>query len=227
MKPLQLFRKDPGAAARSALLSMRHARAPLSELPIRAPWSTRVLRAPTARLELGGHLFVGLWPEKPGGKPPEEGIGPDATQPSVLRVEDGGKLVTGEGWVILGPGVQTVVGPGAELSIGGNTFFTANTEILCRERIEVGSDCAIAWRVLIMDSDSHVLTIGGETRPATRPIRIGDHVWIAAGVTILKGVTVGDGAVVAAGSLVRSDVPAGALVAGVPARVLHERVEWQ
>jgi Serine acetyltransferase len=40
-------------------------------------------------------------------------------------------------------------------------------------------------------------------------------------------VTVGDGAVIAAGSLVKDNVPAGALVGGVPARVIRESIEWE
>lgn len=53
-----------------------------------------------------------------------------------------------------------------------------------------------------------------------RPIIIGDDVWIGAGALILPGVNVGDGALIAAGAVVTRDVPAGATVAGNPARVL-------
>jgi acetyltransferase-like isoleucine patch superfamily enzyme len=54
----------------------------------------------------------------------------------------------------------------------------------------------------------------------------GNHVWIGMRAMILKGVTIGDGAVVAAGAVVTRDVPARALVGGVPARVLRNDVEW-
>jgi acetyltransferase-like isoleucine patch superfamily enzyme len=43
---------------------------------------------------------------------------------------------------------------------------------------------------------------------------------------ILKGVTIGDGAVIAAGAVVTKDVPPDAVVAGNPARVVKEGVEW-
>ena len=58
---------------------------------------------------------------------------------------------------------------------------------------------------------------------AFEPIHIGDDVWIAANVTILKGVKIGDGAVIAAGSVVTKDVEPMSIVAGVPAKKVGER----
>jgi acetyltransferase-like isoleucine patch superfamily enzyme len=55
------------------------------------------------------------------------------------------------------------------------------------------------------------------------PVVIGDRAWISFRATILPGVTVGEGAVVAAGAVVTKDVPAYAIAAGVPARVVGER----
>ncbi len=52
------------------------------------------------------------------------------------------------------------------------------------------------------------------------PITIGTHVWIGSNATILPGVTLGDWAVVAAGAVVTQDVPPGAVVGGVPAKIL-------
>ena len=54
-------------------------------------------------------------------------------------------------------------------------------------------------------------------------VTIGNDVWIGHGAVILPGRTLGDGAVVAAGAVVTKDVPAYAIVAGVPARVVKER----
>ena len=52
------------------------------------------------------------------------------------------------------------------------------------------------------------------------PIKIGNHVWVGAGATILKGVTVGDHAIIGGGSVVNKDVPPYAVVVGNPARVV-------
>lgn len=55
------------------------------------------------------------------------------------------------------------------------------------------------------------------------PIYIGEDVWIAANVTILRGVKIGDGAIVAAGSVVTRNVPQMSIVAGVPAKIIGDR----
>lgn len=52
---------------------------------------------------------------------------------------------------------------------------------------------------------------------------IGNDVWIGDSAVIIEGVTIGDGAIVAAGSVVTKDVPAYAIVAGAPARILKYR----
>ncbi len=54
-------------------------------------------------------------------------------------------------------------------------------------------------------------------------IVIGDDVWIGANAVLLDGVTVGRGAIIAAGAVVAKDVPANAIVGGVPARVVRMR----
>jgi len=55
------------------------------------------------------------------------------------------------------------------------------------------------------------------------PVDVGPNVWIGGDAVLLPGVTVGEGAVIAAGAVVVKDVPAGAVVGGLPARLLKSR----
>lgn len=111
---------------------------------------------------------------------------------------------------------------GATLRLG-DSFINSGSKIRCHELIEIGNGCAISHDFTVMDSDAH--SLNGSRK--TAPVIIGDHVWIGTRVTILPGVRVGNGAVIAAGALVSKDVPDGALVAGVPAKVIREHVEWE
>ena len=61
--------------------------------------------------------------------------------------------------------------------------------------------------------------------PSTAAIVIGRNVWVAGMAAVLKGVTIGDDSVVAFGAVVASDVPAGVVVAGNPARVVKNLYE--
>ena len=57
---------------------------------------------------------------------------------------------------------------------------------------------------------------------STKPVVIGDDVWIGANAVILPGVTIGKHAVVAAGAVVTTDVPENTVVGGVPAKVIKK-----
>ncbi|MDX2046776.1 MAG: DapH/DapD/GlmU-related protein [Chitinophagaceae bacterium] len=61
----------------------------------------------------------------------------------------------------------------------------------------------------------------------TKPVIIGDHVWIGTGAIILKGVHIGNGSVITAGAVVTKDVPPGCLAGGVPAKVLQKDITWE
>lgn len=116
----------------------------------------------------------------------------------------------------------------------GDYCYISNASLVCASRITIGSYVMIAGGVTIADSDFHPVSaalriadsialspVGNRKRRPpidTRPVRIGDDVWIGYNATILKGVTIGDGATIEAGALVLRDVPAGATVSGNPAR---------
>ncbi len=120
-------------------------------------------------------------------------------------------------------GCRVTVYKNASLTLKSG-FLNHDSVIECFDNIFIGEHCAISERVMIRDSNNHTLNHPGYQKSA--PIHIGNHVWIGMGATILSGVTIGDGAVIAAGAVVTKDVPPNTLVAGIPAKVVRENVEW-
>ena len=117
--------------------------------------------------------------------------------------------------------------PKGTLSLG-SAYINAGAQVRCMDRIEIGDGCAIGRNVLIMDFDAHEITYeNGNKNRITAPVTIGRHVWIGAGATILKGVTIGDNAIIGAGSVVTKDVPANTIVAGNPAKVIRQNIQWK
>ena len=124
-------------------------------------------------------------------------------------------------------GASIYLAPNAKMLIKGQGFANTNTQINCFNYIEIGKGTCISDDVRIQDSDNHFIIENGIKKTNTAPIIIGDHVWIGKNTIILKGVSIGNGVIVAAGSVVVKDVPAKCLVAGNPAKVIKENVEWE
>jgi acetyltransferase-like isoleucine patch superfamily enzyme len=116
--------------------------------------------------------------------------------------------------------------PQAELSIGEFGFLGRDVEIEVSGTIRIGRGALIAPGVYMTDHN-HDVRLTSEAmfeRPClVAPIDIGDDVWIGAKAVILPGVSIGTGAIVAAGAVVNRDVPANAIVGGVPARLIRMR----
>jgi acetyltransferase-like isoleucine patch superfamily enzyme len=110
---------------------------------------------------------------------------------------------------------------GGRIEIGDQVFVNYGTSVSAHRLVRIGDRCLIGQYTIIMDCDQHAAG-GKEGHGTPDPVVIGDRVWIGARCTILKGVTIGSDAVIAAGSVVTKDVPAGAVAAGVPARLLRK-----
>jgi len=124
-----------------------------------------------------------------------------------------------------------------EISIGRHCFIGAGSRIWSQASVTIGDHVLISHGVDIHDTDSHPTSsqdrrldakgIFGDayvtpTKTLSSPITICDDAWIGMKSSVMKGVTIGRAAIVAAHSVVLEDVPPGAIVAGVPARVVGQ-----
>jgi acetyltransferase-like isoleucine patch superfamily enzyme len=129
----------------------------------------------------------------------------------------------------LGNGFKLSVADTGRVSFGPGFVLSAESQIVCRERITFGRDCLVSWDVLLLDGDFHPLIAEDGTTSETRsPISVGDRVWIGARACVLKGVTLADDVVVGAGAIVtKPHAESRVLLGGNPARVIREGVRWR
>ena len=109
---------------------------------------------------------------------------------------------------------------GRNLHIGKDIFINIGCRFQDTGGITIGDGTLIGH-------GSTITTLNHAEDPDRRadmtpaPVSIGQKVWLGANVTVVPGVTIGDGAIVAAGAVVTRDVPANAIVGGVPARLIR------
>jgi maltose O-acetyltransferase len=108
--------------------------------------------------------------------------------------------------------------PGGYLEIGNHNYING-AFISASSKVVLGNNIKIGPQTMIMDSDFHD-TSDHNKEGLSSEIIIEDDVWLGARSTVLKGVHIGKGAVVAIGAVVTRDVPANAIVGGIPAKII-------
>lgn len=142
-----------------------------------------------------------------------------------LLVNDGGTLEI-LGHTTIGYGADIEIFSGGKLTFKGGGGTNINTTIICAEKIEIGKDVMIGRNVTIRDNNgNHFINRAGYKN--SRPVIIGDKVWLCEGCTIMPGVKIGDGAIVGAHAFVTQNVPAHTVVSGNPAVIVDEDVLWK
>jgi acetyltransferase-like isoleucine patch superfamily enzyme len=156
-------------------------------------------------------------------------IGPRVT----LQVGKRGCVELGR-WSWIGHGTKIRCHEGV-VSIGAKTVLGQECTISAYQHVSIGRECVIADRVMMIDFDHGASEVERPVREQgiyKRDVRVGHNVWIGYGACILRGVTVGDNAIIGTSAVVTADVPANAVVGGVPAKVIRmrpapQRMRWQ
>jgi acetyltransferase-like isoleucine patch superfamily enzyme len=152
-----------------------------------------------------------------------------------------------DGLLFLGSGLELQIGRQGRVDFGRFVWLGEGTKIRCHEgvveigaktvigqectisaykRVRIGEQCVIADRAMFIDFDHGVVEVERPIRQQgiyTREVVVGSNVWIGYGACILRGVSVGDNSIIGTNSVVTKDVPANAVVAGVPARIVRMR----
>jgi acetyltransferase-like isoleucine patch superfamily enzyme len=113
-----------------------------------------------------------------------------------------------------------------EVRIGAKTVLGQECTISAFQHISIGRECLIADRAMLIDFDHGVAEVERPIRHQgiyKRDVRLGHNIWLGYGACVLRGVTIGDNSIVGANAVVTRDVPANAVVAGAPARLLRMR----
>lgn len=146
-----------------------------------------------------------------------------------LVTTNGKPFIRNKGKIIIGNEVaiwsifdrtKLLVHPQGLLSVGNKSRING-VHISVKREVRIGDNVRIGPYTLIMDSDFHDV-YEREKEGKKGPVQIGNNVWIASKVTILKGVKIGEGSMIAAGSVVTKDIPSHSLAAGVPAKVIKK-----
>lgn len=109
---------------------------------------------------------------------------------------------------------------GKNITVGKNVFINACCHFQDQGGITLGDNCLVGHNV-VFATLNHGFAPEERQSMLPAPIVVGRNVWIGSNSTILQGVTIGDNSIIAAGSVVTKDVPANAIVPGVPARFIR------
>ena len=108
---------------------------------------------------------------------------------------------------------------GRNIEVGEGVFINACCHFQDHGGVTLGNGCQIGHNV-VFATLNHYLEPEKRKMTYPAPIVLGKNVWVGSNATILQGVTIGDNAVIGAGAVVTRDVPANAVAAGVPAKVI-------
>jgi acetyltransferase-like isoleucine patch superfamily enzyme len=141
-----------------------------------------------------------------------------------LQIAKRGKVRFGR-FVWVGDGTKIRCHEG-EVEIGAKTVLGQECTISAYKRVRIGEQCVIADRAMFIDFDHGITEVERPIRLQgiyKREVEVGSNIWIGYGACVLRGARVGDNSVLGTYAVVTKDVPANAIVGGIPAKVIRMR----
>ena len=141
-----------------------------------------------------------------------------------LKIEPRGEIRFGR-FVWIGDGTKIRSHEGV-VEIGAKTVMGQECTISAYQRVRIGDECVIADRAMFIDFDHGMVEVERPIRLQgiyKRDVEVGNNVWIGYGACVLRGVSVGDNSVIGSNAVITKDVPANAVVGGIPARIIRMR----
>jgi acetyltransferase-like isoleucine patch superfamily enzyme len=123
-----------------------------------------------------------------------------------------------------------VFGDGNDFEIGdGTTISSLHVRLAEHGSITIGKDCMLAGDIEIFQAAFHPIfdAATGKRENPSKPVRIGDHVWIGEHAGLMSGFEIADGSVIGYGAVSSGHFGSGVVIAGSPARVIREGIEWE
>ena len=166
-----------------------------------------------AKVELGGPLVFGA------------SVFKKSKLETRIRMLAGARLIT-YGPYGFGYGSDIEIFKHAVLVSKGGPRTNMGTTIICQSKIVIGAEVAIGRDVTIRDNNGgHTISVNGYQD--SRPVIIGEHVWLCSGCTVMGGVKIGDGTIIGAGTHVSRSFPARCVVSSEPARITGHNIYWK
>lgn len=146
-----------------------------------------------------------------------------------------------------------IKGDNCKITIGGGKTHITNTTLWCEDnnssiiigkdftiesghiastegcKIEIGDDCMFSNNIEIRNGDSHsIISLENQKRiNQSCNIKIGNHIWLTAGVTVLKGVEIADDIVIGNKAIITKSLnEKNSIYAGIPAKLIKTNISW-
>ncbi|MCR5248639.1 MAG: hypothetical protein K6E14_12765 [Paludibacteraceae bacterium] len=151
----------------------------------------------------------------------------DGNRNNYLVIGEQGRIIF-DGKAVFCEGISMRVDSGT-LHFGKGLYCNKNCFFLCNKYIHLGDDCVLGWNINVRDTDGHSIYVDEKKINNDSDVVIGNNVWIASFVDILKGSIIPDGCVIGCRSCITKtdSFTQNSIYAGYPAHAIRDGIIWK